>query len=134
MKKLSYFLSAIALIAFTSCGQSATETTDESSDQEVMESEASDEEEDMDEEIGYEERHISIDALPEAVLKAFNTGYAGVTVKEVEELTDAEGVISYEIEIEVDGQEIDLMYSANGDLTEVENESAGDGDDEEDDE
>ena len=124
MKKLSPILCVSALCLFISCGESAHENT-ESTEEETQVTETVTEDE-AEEEDGFTERDISDEEIPEAVISSFRAEYPDLAITEAEELTGPNGEIRYEIEVELDGMEMDLIYSDSGELIETEKESMDD--------
>ena len=66
-----------------------------------------------------DEKEITRDEVPEAVLNKFTTIYPGATVKEYAEETE-DGETYYEISFEDQGKEIDIVYRPDGNVAVLE--------------
>ena len=130
MKKIAYISTALALVFTMACGGN---NENSESEEEVMMEETDAVMDEMADEIevddGENEREITIQELPEAITTALGSTYEDYTIDEVEEITAEDGVITYEIELKKGEEEMDVIYSADGQFLGIEED-----DDDEDDE
>lgn len=123
MKKIAYISAAFALIFSMAC---ATNNENSDSQDEVMTEGTDEAMEEMNNEEENNEREISVQELPESVASAVRSSYEDYTISEVEEITAPDGVITYEIELKKDGEEMDVIYGADGRFMGIEEEDDDD--------
>jgi hypothetical protein len=128
MKKIAYMGTALALIFTMACGNNG----DSQSQEEGMTDGTDQAMEEMDSEEDENERNITVQELPESVQSAINSVYENFTIKEVEEITAEDGVITYEVELKHEDKEIEVVYDAEGKILSIEEEEDDDDDDAED--
>jgi hypothetical protein len=75
------------------------------------EAEIDDDDEDDDEE---NEKEISISELPQTIKDDVASRYPGAVITEADEVTLNDGTLRYDVEIKLDGREIDLVYDSEG--------------------
>jgi len=80
------------------------------------------------------ETKVAVGDLPEAVRATLEKEAPGAAIEEIE-MEEEDGKVVYEIEVKIDGKEVDLEIAADGTLLEkeVDDEQDDDGDDEDDD-
>jgi uncharacterized membrane protein YkoI len=88
--------------------------------------------EDEDDDDGENEREISTDIIPQPVKDNIASQYPGAKLLEADEITIPDGSITYDVEIESNGNITELMYDAQGNFLGVETDD-DDADDEHDD-
>ena len=133
MKKLTYYSSSVLLIFAMACGGGeATDQMEEVPEEamEAVEEAVQEMEEADDDEDNYSEREIKADEVPQNVMDALVAKYADASITEADELTDMEGNITYEIEIETGGTEKEVFFGADGTFIKEEMESEDDEEDE----
>lgn len=137
MKKVLYPLFSLLFVLLLSCGGDAPagEEGDENTAEEMVD-EAMDEMEDMmeEEEADENEREISIEAIPQNVKDAIAKKYPGYSISEADEVTAEDGSVSYDVEIEKEGSELEVMYSSKGEFLGEEMDEDEEGDVDENDE
>lgn len=102
MKTLKTLLVFFVITGFTACCNSSSNTKCEKSDK----IEASDNDKN--------EKDIKIDDLSQVIKDNIIASYPGAEIEEAEEVTNEDGTIIYEVEIKLEGKEIELMYDAEG--------------------
>lgn len=75
-----------------------------------------------------EEREIAFEDLPQAIQDKLKAAYPEAVFTEAEEIL-ADGIVAYEAECELDGREIEIQISAEGDLSEEIDDESGDDED-----
>ncbi|GAB4251002.1 MAG: hypothetical protein Kow0079_04650 [Vicingaceae bacterium] len=87
-----------------------------------------DDEDDMDDDEN--EKSIEVSQLPESISKAIFQRYNNAKLIEADEITHEDGSITYDIEIENNGENFEVMYDINGNYMGVEQDDYDDNDDE----
>lgn len=88
-----------------------------------------DDEDDMDDD-EENEKSIEVSQLPESVSKAIFQKYNNAKLIEADEITHEDGSITYDIEIENNGENFEVMYDVNANYLGVEQDDDHDDDDE----
>ena len=95
---------------------------------------AVEDEEEEDEEADEEEKNekeIAPSALPEVIKASIDTQYPGAEVLEVDEITQEDGSITYDVEIRFEGKVTEVMYNEQGKFLGIEVDDEDDDEDEE---
>lgn len=77
------------------------------------------------------EREIKISELPKAVVNAIEVQFSGAILKEADEITQPNGELTYDVEIEHKSSKMEVMYNSRGEY--LGTESADDDHDDDDD-
>lgn len=90
MKKLNITLLVILCVAAIACNKSESNSEEEN------------------------EREIKIADLPVAITDNIAREFPEGTIKEADEVTQKDGSLTYDIEVEVNGKVVEYMYDAKG--------------------
>jgi len=106
-------------LVFDSSGRFVGLEEDEENDDDEEENEEDEEE---------NEREIDVSELSQVVVDAIATLYPESTLMEVDEITAADGSLSYDVEIQIGSEIIEVMFAADGTFLGMEDDDDKEGD------
>jgi hypothetical protein len=112
LKNITLYLTAALFIAFGACTQ---ESTMRHSQDSTIQSRADDDDDALDDAQEEEsEIEIEVASLPQSIKDGIASRYAGAQLKEADKITQTDGSTTYDVEIVVNGEVIEVMYAADG--------------------